>query len=816
MKKVLFIFLLSVFIQTGTAQEFLGGGIVRYNAETNTIAREINIPLIMGNLVQADDGLFYGLMHSDSSNQMMLFSYDHLTKEYVGKKLIDSVNSFDVNLGLIKGNDGFLYGYTGGGGKYNLGIIFSFDPFTQAYYKRFDFSPDALGNTAFSHFTQGKDDLFYGFGGGGGQYGSLISIDLKTQEYKILHAFSAEEGSHARGMPLLAKDGLIYGMLGHGPGYQFAGSLFSFDPLTKDFRLRLKFEGPNGAWPYGSLIQAKNGRLYGTTAYGYSSGTVFSYDPVTDIHHIIENFEESQNGGSPHGTLTEASDGLLYGVTGGALVIFSVDPVTDTYTERIVLDSIRPSYYPGNQLIEIKPIMRTTTLTYLGKTSVQYSDKIMLSALLQNSKNKQPVGGMNVSFRIGDRTVYATTNTDGIAQVEIPIGWAPGVTSLFAEFMGNEYYQPSFDKDEITILPEDARANYTGVLNASTFDLRNNKARVTLSATIRDISSIPADPFYDKNKGDIRNAVLSFINLGTNSVIGTATVQLLDNGDSTIGTAVYLWDIDLGMSGSRTYRVGVKISGYYQYSSATVSIRVSKATELSMTGGGTINGADGKHQFNLNLVQTQQGIRSNVGLKIRNSLGRSFEISRLNFYSFDAAHCTDATVNATGRVVSGTARDGVTAYDNAILQWEVTGAGKGRSEQIKITAWSEKGGLIFSTNWSGIETNWSGINGNIRIDGCDKKLHVGQDLNSGTAEPFLAAKVYPNPSQTLFNIQLSQGVGSVVRIRVTELSGRVIEELEVASGSLIQIGSRYRPGMYMVELNSGGQRKLIRLFKAGN
>jgi hypothetical protein len=809
-------FLISVFILRGFGQEFLSGGIVKYNAKTNTITKEIDLRLSMGNLVQADDGLFYGLVHSDSSDEMMLFSYDHLTKEYVGKKLIDARSTIYDNLGLIKGNDGLLYGYTRGGGKYNQGFIFSFDPFNSVYSNCFDFGPDAPANTAFSHFTQGKDDLFYGFGYGGGQYGSLISINLKTHEYNILHVFTANEGSNAIGKPLLATDGLIYGMLGHGPGYQFAGSLISFDPLAKDFKVRFKFEGPNGAWPYGSLIQAKNGKLYGTTAYGYYSGTVFSYDPVTDIHNIIENFEDAQNGGSPHGTLAEASDGLLYGIAGMGGMIFSVDPVAGTYTERIVLDSISASYAPGNQLIEIKPIIRSTSLIYSGKTSVQYSDKIMLSALLQNSKNNQPVSGMNVSFRIGERTLNATTNAGGIAQAEIQIERAPGVISVYTEFTGNEHYQPSFDKDEITIIAEDARANYTGVLNASTLDLRSDKARVTLSATIRDISSMPADPFYDKNKGDIRNAVLSFINLGTNSVIGTAPVQSFVKGDSTIGTAVYLWDVDLGMSGSRTYNIALKITGYYQYTSASVSIKVSKATEVSMTGGGTVNGADGKYQFNLNLSQSHQGIRSNVGLKIRQGMGGSFDISRLHFYSFDASHCSDATINATGRVISGTGRDGFTSYENAILQWEVSNAGKSRSEQIKITAWRETGGLIFSTNWNGIETNWSGINGNIGIDGCDKKLNVRQDLNSSAEEAFLAVKVYPNPSQTLFNIQLSQGFGSEVRIRVTDLSGRVIEELKVVSGSLIQIGHHYRPGMYIAELNSGDQRKQVRLFKAGN
>ncbi|HLO81702.1 MAG TPA: choice-of-anchor tandem repeat GloVer-containing protein [Chitinophagaceae bacterium] len=814
MKKSLFVFLILGLIQKGLSQEFFSDGIVRYNAQTNTIAKEIDLRLIMGNLVQADDGLFYGLEHSDSSNQMKIFSYDHLTKEKITWKIIDSVNIFYENLGLIKGNDGLLYGYTSGGGKYNQGILFSFDPLTQAYYKRFDFGPSAPASLLFTHFTQGMDDLFYGFGGGGGKYGSLISINLRTQEYKILHDFTADEGSNAVGRLLLAKDGLFYGMLGFGPEYKFGGSLFSFDPISNEFKVRFRFEGLNGAWPYGSLIQAKNGRLYGTTSAGWYSGTVFSYDPVAGVQKIIENFQDSENGYTPYGTLSEASDGLLYGVASMGKVIFSVDPVTDIYTKRIVLDTIQASYLPGNQLIEIKPILRPTSLTYVGKTSVQYSDKIMLSALLKNSKNNQPLKGMEVTFHIGERSLNAITNAEGIAQAEIKIGLAPGVTSLSTVFKGNENYQASSDIDEITILPEDARVNYTGVFNASTFDMRSTKARITMSATVRDISAVPNDPSFDQSKGDIGKAVLSFIDLGSNTVIGTAPVQWITNGDSTIGTGIYLWDVDLGGSASRIYSVGVKISGYYQYSSSLPSIKVSKATGISMHGGGTINGAEGKYQFNLNLSQTQQGIKSNTGLKIKGSVNDLYDVSQLSFYSFDAPNCSDAIMNATGRVINGTDRGGVNTNENAILQWEVTGVEKGSTEQIRITAWSSKGRLIFSTNWSGTETNWSGINGNISIDGCGNKLAAKQEQNQRAVEEFSAMKVYPNPSSTSFNIQVPYAFESNVRIKVTDISGRVVEELNVKPGSLIQIGSRYQPGMYFAEMNSRGQRKVYRLLKA--
>jgi uncharacterized repeat protein (TIGR03803 family) len=91
------------------------------------------------------------------------------------------------------------------------------------------------------------------------------------------------------------------------------------------------FDNTNGAHPNGSLIQATNGKLYGMTSEGGSinAGVIFSFDPSSYTYTKLKNFDGT-NGGNPYGSLMQARNGKLYGMTrkGGSInagVIFSFD-----------------------------------------------------------------------------------------------------------------------------------------------------------------------------------------------------------------------------------------------------------------------------------------------------------------------------------------------------------------------------------------------------------------------------------------------------------------------------------------------------------
>jgi uncharacterized repeat protein (TIGR03803 family) len=87
---------------------------------------------------------------------------------------------------------------------------------------------------------------------------------------------------------------------------------------AQSFTSLLSFDGSNGAFPQGSLVEGTHGKLYGTTPYGgaYGGGTVFeitSNGKVKTLHSF-----DGTDGGAPYAGLIRSRTGNLYGVTSGS------------------------------------------------------------------------------------------------------------------------------------------------------------------------------------------------------------------------------------------------------------------------------------------------------------------------------------------------------------------------------------------------------------------------------------------------------------------------------------------------------------------
>jgi uncharacterized repeat protein (TIGR03803 family) len=91
-------------------------------------------------------------------------------------------------------------------------------------------------------------------------------------------------------------------------------------------------------------MQASDGKLYGTTSGGGSggNGVIFPFDFLGSTYTKVKNIASNETGSNVSGSLMQASDGKLYGMTsrGGSSgygVIFSFDPSSSTYKKLRIL-----------------------------------------------------------------------------------------------------------------------------------------------------------------------------------------------------------------------------------------------------------------------------------------------------------------------------------------------------------------------------------------------------------------------------------------------------------------------------------------------
>lgn len=212
----------------------------------------------------------------------------------------------------------------------------------QTFTKLVDFQ-GANGQWPTDELVQGRDGAFYGTTMLGGAYGG--GTVFKVTPGGTLTSLYSSPNDEPDGGLFLATDGNLYGTTLNGGEY-FDGTIFNITPsgsLTTLYTFCSKPNCADGASPNG-LLQASDGKFYGTTEYGGSRdwGTVFKITPsgaLTTLYNFCSKRSCDDSGG-PLAGLVQASDGNFYGTTvdnfwvrGGT--IFQVTPsgrLTTLYT----------------------------------------------------------------------------------------------------------------------------------------------------------------------------------------------------------------------------------------------------------------------------------------------------------------------------------------------------------------------------------------------------------------------------------------------------------------------------------------------------
>ncbi|MGO4885741.1 MAG: choice-of-anchor tandem repeat GloVer-containing protein [Bryobacteraceae bacterium] len=163
----------------------------------------------------------------------------------------------------------------------------------------------------------------------------------------IVRKFTAEEGV-AYGLPLLASDGNFYGISGLGTCLPESSTTAMVYRVTPQGAMTILASYPDGRNYYApgfyheSLVQAANGKLYGTAALGGANraGAIFEVS-LDGTYKVLHQYAKQATGAPTF--LTEASDGNLYGATGGKQVgasfntLFRITPAGN-YEQLYVLN----------------------------------------------------------------------------------------------------------------------------------------------------------------------------------------------------------------------------------------------------------------------------------------------------------------------------------------------------------------------------------------------------------------------------------------------------------------------------------------------
>lgn len=142
-----------------------------------------------------------------------------------------------------------------------------------------------------------------------------------AQTLRRLHSFdSATEGTSTGGGLTQAADGLFYGV-NRSDGPHGRGTVFRMTPNGTLLVLHAFTGGADGAHPGGSLVQGRDGHLYGVTAEGglHDRGVAFRLT-LEGALTVLHAFGETEAAARAPGGLVQTPDGDFYGTScaGGA------------------------------------------------------------------------------------------------------------------------------------------------------------------------------------------------------------------------------------------------------------------------------------------------------------------------------------------------------------------------------------------------------------------------------------------------------------------------------------------------------------------
>ena len=280
-------------------------------------------------LVVGADGLLYGTTSAGGDDVSTLFRMDwHGRMTVLHEFTIGGDTGFNPTTELLATADGSLYGTAR---DFDRSVAFRLAPSGEVTRLHFFIADEGSHASA---LVQGDDGAFYGVMNYLGPKNVGTAFRMTPEgAVTVLYAFGRRNGKpYGPNSLMRGSDGLFYGTTGFG-GAADLGTVFRMT-AAGEITVLHQFTGADGARPSGRLIQASNGYLYGVAQAGGhdDAGVLYRLSVDGSRFRIVHYFVMDASDPTPYGALLEAGDGHLYGTTfaggaAGAGTVYRVKPI---------------------------------------------------------------------------------------------------------------------------------------------------------------------------------------------------------------------------------------------------------------------------------------------------------------------------------------------------------------------------------------------------------------------------------------------------------------------------------------------------------
>jgi uncharacterized repeat protein (TIGR03803 family) len=312
--------------------------------------------------------------------------------------------------GLTLGIDGNFYGaFYYGGTTGNNGEVFKLTP-AGVLTALHNFTGASDGSHPYGAPIQAASGIFYGTTSSATVADSTAYSVTSAGVFTTLHTFTGTDGQSIVAPLVQGADGNFYGDSTAG-GTSNNGVIFKMTPagLVTVLHNFAGTDGSNGSFP---LIQAADGNFYGSTYSGgiFGAGVIFK---ITSggVYTVLHNINGTTEGNGPWGALVQATNGKLYGVTSNMEIglygtIFSIT-TSGTFT---TLYSFTDGADGGDPL---SPLIQHTDGLLYGTTNVGGNTNCFSAVNINGQENIVVGCGELYSLNIGAKAFVSLVSTSG-------------------------------------------------------------------------------------------------------------------------------------------------------------------------------------------------------------------------------------------------------------------------------------------------------------------------------------------------------------------------------------------------------------------